>query len=79
MPTVMDPYLMDLINALDESNATIHRLSELGTIIDGNDTYFPHTIELLSLIAQQSAHMDKLLSQLATTVLPRPRAVGDAE
>jgi hypothetical protein len=71
------PCLMDVINALDEANATVTRLAELGAVIDGNESYFPHLIEVLAIIAQQSAHIDKLLSQLATAVLPRPRAVGD--
>jgi hypothetical protein len=67
--------LPELINAMDEAIGTIQRLAELGPLIDGNPEYFPHSLELLSLIAQQAAHVDTLSSQLARCVLPRPQAV----
>jgi hypothetical protein len=56
--------LHDVINAIDESITTIQHLAELGP-----------AIELLALIAQQAAHVEKLSTQLARCVLPRPRAV----
>lgn len=68
----------DLINAIDESVATIARLAELGPVIDGNPELFPNCIELLALITQQAAHLERLSTQLSRLVLPGPRAVeGD--
>jgi hypothetical protein len=66
---------MNLINAIDESLGTIQRLAELGPTIDGNPELFPNCIELLSLIARESGHVEKLSSQLAHLILPRPRAM----
>jgi hypothetical protein len=68
--------LHDVINAQDEAIATIQHLAELGAAIDdGSTLYFPHAIELLALIAQQAGHLEKLSTQLARCVLPRPHAV----
>jgi hypothetical protein len=68
--------LVDLVNALDGSIATIQRLSELGPLLDegGADLYFPHAIELFSLIAREAGHLEKLSTSLAHCVLPRPHA-----
>jgi hypothetical protein len=74
----MSSSLPDLINALDEAIITIQMLAELGPAIDeGGSIYFPHCIQLLSLIAQHANHLDRLSSQLALCVLPRPRSVED--
>jgi hypothetical protein len=62
--------LTDLFNALDESIETINRLAELGPLLDGSPEYFQNAIELLSLIAQQAAHLERLSTQLATLVRP---------
>jgi hypothetical protein len=60
----------DVHNAMDEAIETILRLAELGPAIDGNPELFPHCIELLALIAQQSAHIERLSHQLATLLRP---------
>jgi hypothetical protein len=67
--------LHDAMNAMDEAIGTILKLAELGPLIDGNPDYFEHLIELLSLIAQQASHLEKLSTQLGQCVLPRPRVV----
>jgi hypothetical protein len=65
----------DAINAMDEAISTIHCLAELGPAIDGHPEFFPHAIELFSLIGQQAAHLEKLSASLARCVLPRPHAM----
>jgi len=67
--------LPDVINAQDEAIATIARLAELGPLIDGNPEYFPHVIELLSLISLHAGHLDTLSTQLARCVMPGPQRV----
>ena len=68
--------LHDVINAMDEAISAIQRLAELGPVLDeGGSVYFPNAIELLSLICQQAGHLEKLSTQLARCVLPRPYAV----
>ena len=64
---------IDLINAVDESVATIRHLAELGALLDGNPEYFANGIELLSLIAERSGHLEALVSQLTRYVLPGPK------
>jgi hypothetical protein len=64
--------LPDLINAEDEVIATIDHLAELGQVIDGNPELFANCIQLLSLIAQQAGHLEKLSTQLARCVVPGP-------
>jgi hypothetical protein len=68
--------LHDLINAQDEAISTILTLAELGPLIDGNPEYFRHGIEILSLICREAGHLEKLSTQLARCVLPRPHAVA---
>jgi hypothetical protein len=71
---------IDLINSLDASIATILRLAELGPAIDeGGAVYFANAVELLDLIAREAGHVEKLSTQLALLVCPRPHAVGDDE
>jgi hypothetical protein len=66
----------DLMNAIDEAITTIQHLAELAQVFDeGESQYFPHAIELLSLIAREAAHVEKLSTQLARCVLPRPHAL----
>jgi hypothetical protein len=67
----------DLVNALDDSISTIKHLAELGPLIDGYPEYFCHGIELLSLIAREIGHAEKLSTQLSRVVLPRPHAMED--
>jgi hypothetical protein len=68
--------LHDVINAMDEAITTIQRLAELGPALDeGGSLYFPHALELLALISQQAGHLEKLSTQLAWCVLPRPQRV----
>jgi hypothetical protein len=69
--------LSELIDAQDEAIATIQRLAELGPAIDGNPELFPNCIELLSLIAQQASHLERLSTQLARCVLPGPQRVKE--
>jgi hypothetical protein len=68
---------MDLINAMDEAVATILRLSELGPAIDSNPELFPNCIELLSLIAREAGHLEKLSTQLSHRILPSPHVIGE--
>jgi hypothetical protein len=63
---------VNLLNALDESVATIRHLAQLGPVIDGHEDIFPNLIELLSLVEERASHVDKLLSQLASCIRPRP-------
>jgi hypothetical protein len=67
--------LHDLINAMDESINTVRILSGLGPLMDGNHEHFESCIEVLSLIAQQAGHLEKLSTSLAHVVIPRPRAM----
>ena len=71
---------MDLINAIDESLNTIQRLAELGPALDdGGAVYFHKAIANLALIARESAHLEKLRSQLARCVLPGPQCVVEGQ
>jgi hypothetical protein len=71
-----DAMVMQVLNDLDESVATILRLAELGPALDEPGAiYFPHVIELLALIAREAGHVERLSSQLARWVLPGPRPV----
>jgi hypothetical protein len=51
--------IIDVINAQDTAIATIRTLAELGPLLDGNPQFFPHAIELFSLIAQQWGEPNK--------------------
>jgi hypothetical protein len=76
---VMSSHLHDLINALDEGISTIQRLAEIGPALDdGGSTYFPNAIEILSLIAREAGHLEKLSTQLANLILP-PRVIGEGQ
>jgi hypothetical protein len=68
--------MIEVINAQDTAIATILTLAELGPLLDGNPQFFPHAIELFSLIAREAGHLEKLSSQLARVLLPRPHAVA---
>jgi hypothetical protein len=68
----------ELIDAMDESISMIQRLAELAPVLDdGGAIYFPHCIELLSLIAQHASHLEKLSTQLTRCVLPPPHTVEE--
>jgi hypothetical protein len=74
----MSANLPYLINSLDEAIATIKRLAEIGPALDdGGAIYFQNAIELLPLIAQYAGHVERLSTQLAQCVLPRPHPVED--
>jgi hypothetical protein len=73
----MSSNLPDLFNSLDGALATITRLSELAPALDGSPEYFANCIEILGLIEQQAAHAERISSQLAHLVLPRPRLTED--
>ncbi len=68
---------MDLINALNESLATVRILSGLAPLLDGNPEHFESAVELLSLIHQHTGHADRLVDQLTTHILPAPRLVEE--
>jgi hypothetical protein len=68
--------LSDLIDPQDEAIATIRRLAELGPALDeGGAVYFPNAVAILSLIAREAGHLEKLSTQFARCVLPGPQAV----
>jgi hypothetical protein len=66
--------LHDVLNSMDEAIGTIQRLAELEPAInEAGPVLFPNAIQLLALITQQGAHLERLSTQLTQCVLPGPR------
>jgi hypothetical protein len=78
--TRMSTDLAEVVNAMEGVIASIRRLAELGPALDdGGPVYFPNAIAVLSLIDERAGHLERLASQLATCVFPKPHAIEEGQ